>query len=164
MYTFHVSDACVERTYAEICQAYELVFRRLELDVKKAVASVGAMGGSKSHEYHILSDVGEDKIVVCPTCGQAASVDVFENASGERLPLNQQTLCELVKCGSGGKTTRVEEKLEEKRAIECGHTFVLNDRYTKHIPIKIGNHKQVIMGCYGIGVSRLMQVCVEVRL
>lgn len=157
MYTFHASEECVEKTYAEVCRAYETIFKRLELNVKKAVASVGAMGGSKSHEYHILSDVGEDKILVCEKCGQAASMDVFD----ESKKPTQSGLCQLVKCNQDSSSD-TSELPGPKRAIECGHTFVLGERYTKQIPVKIGGITKILMGCYGIGVSRLMQACVEV--
>lgn len=155
MYTFHLNEECVEKTYTDICKAYETIFKRLELNVKKAVAAVGAMGGTKSHEYHLLCEVGEDKIVVCEKCGQAASVDVFD----PNKSTSQQTLCQLVKCGKQADGTKL---YKPERAIECGHTFVLGDRYTKQIPIKISKDSRVLMGCYGIGVSRLMQACVEV--
>lgn len=165
MYSFHVNEQSLEKTYAEVCKAYETIFKRLELDVKKAVASVGAMGGSKSHEYHLLCEVGEDKIVVCEKCGQSASVDLFDNNGGDKTLISQQALCQVIKCArsstsSGDHSTA---PVVERRAVECGHTFVLGDRYTQKIPIQISKFNRVIMGCYGIGVSRLMQACVEVR-
>ena len=156
MYTFHLSESCVEKTYEEVCKSYERVFKRLELDIKKAKASVGAMGGVRSHEYHVLSEVGEDKIFVCEKCGKASSLELFSTNN-----IGQNDLCTGLKCENEcGKST--ESQLEPKRAIECGHTFILGDRYTKQIPIPIQKEQKILMACYGIGVSRLMQACVEV--
>lgn len=156
MYTFHLSESCVEKTYEEVCKSYERVFKRLELDAKKAKASVGAMGGVRSHEYHVLSEVGEDKIFVCEKCGKASSLELFSTNS-----IGQKEMCAGLQCECGKKIDN-ESQLEPKRAIECGHTFILGDRYTKQIPIPIQKDRKVLMACYGIGVSRLMQACVEV--
>lgn len=159
MYTFHLSETCVQKTYDQVCKAYEQIFTRLELDVKKAVASVGTMGGSKSHEYHIESPIGEDKIIVCRKCSKAASIDLFEATEGDKIT-SQKSLCQIIKCNNALEPTELAQTYSDppKRCIECAHTFILGDRYTKQIPI---DSKSVIMGCYGIGVSRLMQSCVE---
>jgi prolyl-tRNA synthetase len=78
MYSFHLSQECVEKTYAEVCKAYEAVFDRLDLKYNKVSASVGAMGGQKSHEFHVESEVGEDKIFSCPNCQKSVSIEFFK--------------------------------------------------------------------------------------
>lgn len=166
MYTFHLNETCMEETYEEICNAYKRIFDRLELDVKRTVASVGQMGGSKSEEFHMLTEVGEDKIFVCECCGKSASLELIENGGhGDKQSLQavtQARLCHAAKCGQ--QANCMNKEIRPKRAIECGHTFILGDRYTKQIPISVQGGQHVLMACYGIGVSRLMQVCVEVLL
>lgn len=162
MYTFHLDDECVNQTYSDICQAYETIFTRLDLNYRKAEASVGSMGGKKSHEYHVESPIGEDQIFICSKCSKAVSVDLINKPDKK---IKQEDLCQLVHCGKGEKlATGSDHVIKSKRCIEIGHTFILNDRYTKQIPIEIEKTKSksnVLMGCYGIGVSRLVQACVE---
>jgi prolyl-tRNA synthetase len=156
MYSFHTSESCVEETYEQVCKAYETIFDRLELNYKKAVASTGSMGGSKSHEYHIESEIGEDKIFECKICSKSISSDLVDS----NKPVKQSDLCSKLRCSNQG----IDEKspiLKEKRCIEIGHTFILGDRYTKCFPINLNEKQNITMGCYGIGVSRLMQACVE---
>jgi len=155
MYSFHTSEPCVEETYEQVCKAYETIFDRLELNYKKAAASTGSMGGSKSHEYHIESEIGEDKIFECETCSKSISSDLIDI----NQPVKQCDLCTKLNCSKEG----VNEKstMKPKRCIEIGHTFILGDRYTKCFPINLIQKQNITMGCYGIGVSRLMQACVE---
>jgi prolyl-tRNA synthetase len=160
MYTFHLNEASVEETYADVCKAYEAIFTRLDLNYRKTIASVGSMGGKKSHEYHLESEIGEDQIFVCDACSKAISVDLLDKDADKKL-VEQGQLCELVKCGI--KEIR-QGTCESRKCIEIGHTFILNDRYTKQIKIELARPQastNVLMGCYGIGVSRLMQACVE---
>lgn len=162
MYTFHTSDSCVEQTYSEVCKAYETIFDRLSLSYKKAVASVGSMGGKRSHEYHVESPIGEDKIYVCENCNSALSTDLVDAESQKSM--DQRSLCKLLTCcdETSLKHADLNRKLEQKKCIEIGHTFILGDRYTKFFPIDLDKkNTNVAMGCYGIGVSRLMQACVE---
>jgi prolyl-tRNA synthetase len=141
----------------DVCTAYETIFDRLSLKYRKAAASVGAMGGKRSHEYHIESKIGEDKIFTCPSCGQSASQDLAQNK--DQSFIENKELCEIIKCGC--KPTAA--KIEHSKCIEIGHTFILGDRYTKVFPVELPNDKnsKIAMGCYGIGVSRLMQACIE---
>ena len=157
MYTFHLSEKCVEKTYSDVCKAYETIFDRLDVPYLKTSASVGAMGGSKSHEYHVKSEIGEDRVFTCPNCKKSISADLVTESNSDKIELNK--LCELLKCGNECRTSN--KIIESQNCIEVGHTFILGDRYTKYFPIKSG--KDVVMGCYGIGVSRLMQACVESR-
>lgn len=161
MYSFHTSESCVEKTYSDVCKAYETIFERLDLNYKKAVASVGSMGGKRSHEYHVESPIGEDKIYVCQNCNNSISADLIPDLENKKL--DQKTLCNLIGCcdASSLKEEDLNKNIEFKKCIEIGHTFILGDRYTNIFPIDLDKKEKVIMGCYGIGVSRLIQACVE---
>jgi prolyl-tRNA synthetase len=65
MYTFDVSEEAATATYHEVCEAYESIFRTLSLPVMRVNAATGNIGGSLSHEYHVVSPVGEDTLVLC---------------------------------------------------------------------------------------------------
>lgn len=160
MYSFHLSEDTVRPYYDKICDAYENVFKKLNLNYIKAQASVGAMGGSMSHEFHIESKSGEDKVFQCPTCNKGLSKDLVE---ADSTIISQSTLCEKLSCSHQDNKN---SKIEAKTCIEIGHTFVLGNRYTKVFPIETSQTKgknDITMGCYGIGVSRLIQACVDSR-
>jgi prolyl-tRNA synthetase len=165
MYSFHLSDSCVEKTYDEVCKSYEAIFNRLDLNYKKVNASVGAMGGKKSHEYHIESEVGEDKVYSCLKCSKSISADLINEKITNNEPFRQEDLCRLTDCCNELNNNQV---LDHKRCIEIGHTFILGDRYTKCFPIDLvrngkenSKNNNIVMGCYGIGVSRLLQASVD---
>jgi prolyl-tRNA synthetase len=152
MYTFHLTSECVEKTYNEVCKAYESFFSRLNLNYKKVAASVGSMGGRLSHEYHVESAIGEDTIFTCTHCGESISSDLIESKEN----INQEHLCKAIKsCNNKLEDTIFKKNVGHQKCIEIGHTFILGDRYTKFFPINLKNmkeNKSVIMGCYGIGI------------
>ncbi|CAF0894463.1 unnamed protein product [Brachionus calyciflorus] len=161
MYTFHTSEESVEQTYNDVCKAYETIFDRLNLEYKKATASCGSMGGKLSHEYHVQASVGEDKIFTCKNCSKSISIDLISEENQKNLKQNE--LCSVINCSN---ELNLNEKNSSKvikyeKCIEIGHTFVLGDRYTKFFKVNLEKSSNVVMGCYGIGVSRLMQACVE---
>lgn len=75
-YSFHTSSESLDAEYDRFYQAYENIYRRVGVPEVIAVASdTGMMGGSGAHEFMLLCDAGEDKIVVCP-CGYRANMEV----------------------------------------------------------------------------------------
>ena len=75
LYTFDVDLPSAERTYAAVCTADDRIFARLSLPVIKAQADTGNIGGVSSHEYHVLTPIGEDTIQLCESCGYAANAE-----------------------------------------------------------------------------------------
>ncbi len=146
LYSFHSSYEDLEKFYERVVDAYFNIFRRCGLSkVIKALASTGSIGGSFSHEFLVEAEVGEDKVKVCLNCNQAVNIEYAE--VGET-------------CNECGKD------FEIKKAIELGHTFKLGDLYSKKCQSYFidsdGNKKPYIMGCYGIGVGRILGVLAEI--
>ncbi|RWS28549.1 putative proline--tRNA ligase-like protein [Leptotrombidium deliense] len=144
LYTFDVDEQAANETYDKVCQSYDRLFKRLKLDVIKVEATTGLIGGKHSHEYHILADVGEDEILMCEKCRTGFNAELSD----------QDKVCRC--CG---------EQLVSKRAIELGHTFLLGTRYSEPFDLKIQSsegHSYVQMGCFGLGVSRILAASVEV--
>ena len=144
-YSLHITAAGLERAYEEQANAYRKIFRRVGLgDVAMVESSTGLMGGKKAHEFMCFLDVGEDTVAVCGDCGYSANVDVAGDA-------------ELCSCCGG--------TLERKRGVEVGNIFQLGTRYTDALGVTVtdasGEQRSVIMGSYGIGVSRLLACLVE---
>ena len=78
-YSFHRNEESLDETYKDICDAYTRIFERCALTFRPVEAATGAIGGSHSHEFMVLSDTGESEIIVCQ-CGYAATDERAEGA------------------------------------------------------------------------------------
>lgn len=131
-----------------MCTVFENIFRRLELPVHKVKASAGVMGGDQTHEYHYFSESGEDTIFKCRNCGSAGNKELFPD---------QQNV-ECFECGG--------TQLEKHSGVEMGQVFNLGLTYSEPFSVRVTSAgekaaKPVSMGCYGIGVSRVLEVMAE---
>ena len=77
-YSFHLSHECLGKTYQVMYDAYARIFTRLGLRFRAVDADTGAIGGSASHEFHVLADSGEDAIAVSNQSEYAANVEMAE--------------------------------------------------------------------------------------
>ncbi|MEI8010721.1 MAG: proline--tRNA ligase [Candidatus Nitrotoga sp.] len=77
-YSFHANFECLEETYRRMYGTYTRIFTRLGLQFRAVAADTGAIGGSGSHEFHVLADSGEDALAFCPTSDYAANVELAE--------------------------------------------------------------------------------------
>lgn len=77
-YSFHASFDSLEQTYRVMYETYSRIFTRLGLQFRAVAADTGAIGGSGSHEFHVLADSGEDGLAFCPTSDYAANVELAE--------------------------------------------------------------------------------------
>jgi prolyl-tRNA synthetase len=92
-YSFHLDHACLEKTYWVMHEAYSRIFTRLGLDFRPVLADTGSIGGSTSHEFHVLAESGEDAIAFSDDSDYAANVELAETvdqrdqrpASSEKL-------------------------------------------------------------------------------
>lgn len=147
MYSFHEDESGLDQFYARVERAYENVWRRLGIaDITLKTYASGGSFARFSHEYQMLCDVGEDVIYVCEKCRVAVNKEIFE----------EQNTCP--ECGN--------KDLVEKKAIEVGNIFKLKTRFSDAFHFTYADKGQqkkfVHMGCYGIGISRLMGALVEV--
>jgi prolyl-tRNA synthetase len=153
LYTFDRSVEDAMATYKDVRSAYDKIFAELRLPVLVAEASSGDMGGDLSHEYHLVSAAGEDDVAHCPSCGYTANTEVAKAGTGESV--RDGAACPA--CPSG--------TLALRKAVELGHTFFLGTRYSAPLELRLeipgqGN-QNLQMGCYGIGVSRLVAAAAE---
>jgi prolyl-tRNA synthetase len=77
-YSFHAGEDSLDATYQVMYAAYSRIFTRLGLKFRAVAADTGAIGGSGSHEFHVLADSGEDAIAFCPDSDYAANVEMAE--------------------------------------------------------------------------------------
>jgi len=146
LYSFHRDEKDLEEYYQRALQAYQKIFNRCGLDALVTEASGGSFS-KYSHEFQVLTEFGEDVIYYCEKCHYAQNREIAE-------------------CTTGQKCTKCGGKIQEGKAIEVGNIFQLKTKYST--PFKLdyvdqdGKVKPVIMGCYGIGPSRVMGAIVEI--
>ena len=106
-YSFHADLADLQREYRNMYDTYTRIFSRLGLRFRAVAADTGAIGGTGSHEFHVLADSGEDAIAYCPESDYAANIELAEalapatsrKAAAEhmhRVPTPGRTRCEEV--------------------------------------------------------------------
>lgn len=147
MYSFHEDQADFDRFYAIAKQAYLRVYDRLGLDARVTEASGGSFTEKISYEFMVLTDAGEDDIHYCDTCDYCVNAEIA-NIDGEAI---------CPKCEQGS--------LRTARASEVGNVFDLGQKYGRDFDLgfidRDGKKQFPIMGCYGVGITRLMGVIVE---
>ncbi|MDG1663885.1 MAG: proline--tRNA ligase [Pseudomonadales bacterium] len=77
-YSFHASQTCMEKSYTSMYEAYSTIFSRIGLNFRAVLADTGSIGGSASHEFHVLADSGEDDIAFSDGSNYAANVELAE--------------------------------------------------------------------------------------
>jgi prolyl-tRNA synthetase len=148
LYSFHLSQKDLDEYYEKAKAAYKNIFNRSGLGEKTFVTFASGGSFSKySHEFQTLTEAGEDIIYICGKCN---------------LAINKEIRHETPKCPDcQGSDFR------EAKAVEVGNIFKLGTKYSGPFDLKVrdekGEMKPVIMGCYGIGLQRLMGTIVEVH-
>jgi prolyl-tRNA synthetase len=91
-YSFHLTDESLQKTYDDMYKAYSRIFERLGLDYRPVIADTGSIGGSHSHEFHVLASSGEDAIAFSDSSDYAANVEMAEALApaGERPAATQK--------------------------------------------------------------------------
>lgn len=145
-YSFDRDEEGMKKNYELMYEAYNKIFIRCGLNPLILKADSGAMGGDMSHEFMVSAPIGEDNILICNNCNFYSKSDE-SHIDGMDCPKCQK------------------EKLKIQTAIELGHIFQLGTKYSKAQNALFldedGKQKPVIMGCYGIGVSRLIAAIIE---
>jgi len=146
-YSFHADEQDFNKYYEKMKKAYEKIFARVGLNAIETEASGGSFSDF-SHEYQVITESGEDEIIYCPGGDYSANTEVAKAKEGQECSL-----------GHG--------PLKKAKSIEVGNIFPLKTKFSQIFNLtykdKEGVEKLVIMGCYGIGVSRLLGSIVEVH-
>jgi len=145
-YSFSESDEDLDIWYKKFSQAYIDIFARCGLDTKIVSSDVGQIGGDEADEFMVMSEVGEDTITYCTSCSYAANQEHSGLEDGDKCP----------ECGG---------TIETAKGIEVGNIFKLGTKYSEPMGAKFidrdGKPKPIIMGCYGLGISRTLMASVE---
>ena len=151
-YSFDIDEKGLVKSYGKMKDAYISIFDEIGLDYRIVKADSGNIGGDVSEEFHILADSGEDLIAVSNSSDFAANVEVLNY---DKDPSELE----------GKKSPDGKGKLKIKRGIEVGHIFQLGQKYSQAMNVGVkdmnGNSIHPFMGCYGIGVSRIVAAAIE---
>jgi prolyl-tRNA synthetase len=138
-YSFDIDEEGLNINYEKMLMAYQDIFKECGLKFIMTEADPGAMGGSVSHEFMVLAAIGEDTLYSCKECAKFLK--------------------------SPGSCPQCKKSLSEEKMIEVGHIFKLGTKYSlgqeAYYLGSNGQRQPIIMGCYGIGVSRLLPAIVE---
>lgn len=146
LYSFHRDEKDLDDYYKKVSDAYFKIFERCGIKNKTYLTLASGGTFSKySHEFQTLAKAGEDTIYICQKCD---------------LAINKEIKNDTPKCPNcGGKD------FKEEKAIEVGNIFKLGTKYSSPFDLKFrdsdAQEKMVVMGCYGIGLSRLIGAVVE---
>lgn len=148
MYSFARTQQEHDELYERAAEAYHRIYERLGIgDITYRTAADGGIFTERfSDEFQAISDIGEDTIYLDEEKRFAVNEEVYTDENLAKLGLDKS-------------------KLVEKKAIEVGNIFPLETKYTDALDVyytdENGNKQQIIMGCYGVGISRLMGVLAE---
>ena len=131
-------------------KVYQKIFDRIGLDYRIVSADSGSIGGDKSEEFHVLADSGEDTLAFSDKSDFAINIELLDEKDPKKI--------------SGMSSPDGNGKLNLKKGIEVGHIFELGTKYSKAMGLTVQKDnvlKDIFMGCYGIGVSRIIAAAVE---
>ena len=152
-YSFNIDEACLQSTYLTMRNTYKNILERIGLDYKIVAADSGAIGGDASEEFHVLAETGEDTIAISSESEFAINTELLLKEGEDISSLEG-------KPSPDGKGT-----IQIKKGIEVGHIFKLGKVYAEDMKANVLNNEgkasTLHMGCYGVGVSRLVAAAIE---
>ena len=150
LYSFDQDEEGLNKTYDKVKKAYFDAFEELNLDLVAVAADNGTIGGTRSEEMMVISESGEDTILYDGKVG--LNTEVLEKENYQEYLKKEYNITNIA-------------NLNRLKAIELGHIFALGTKYSESMNVKyIDQNNQVkpfYMGCYGIGVSRVLGVIYE---
>jgi len=152
-YSFNLDEDSLKDTYLGMRNAYKRILGRIGLEYKIVKADSGAIGGEVSEEFHVLAENGEDMIAISDASEFAINTELLLKEGEDIASLEGQPSPD----GAGN--------IIIKKGIEVGHIFQLGKVYTEAMQVNVqsqeGRAVDLFMGCYGIGVSRLVAAAIE---
>ena len=152
-YSFNLNEESLNESYLTMKNTYKKILNRLGLKFKIVKADSGAIGGDVSEEFHVLAENGEDTIAVSDSSDFAINTELLLEEGDDLNSLEG-------KPSPDGKGI-----IQIKKGIEVGHIFQLGKVYADAMKANVLDHegqaRSLFMGCYGIGVSRLVAAAIE---
>ena len=149
-YSFSLDEDSMHDIYSNMKKIYKNIFDLIGLDYKIVSADSGSIGGDKSEEFHVLANSGEDTLAFSNESDFAINIELLDEKDPDKI--------------EGMNSPDGKGKLSLKKGIEVGHIFELGTKYSKAMNLKVQKDNKlqdVFMGCYGIGVSRIVAAAIE---
>lgn len=150
-YSFDKSEEDMNKTYNLMHQAYLNIFKRLGIKIIPTVSDNGTMGGKVSEEFQAITNLGEDKILYDEKENIGINKEVLEFDNKDEF-LEQLGIKDI-------------DSLKEYSAVELGNNFQLGTKYSDAMKLYFkdenGNDRPYYMGCYGIGLGRIIACLIE---
>ena len=149
-YSFSLDEDSMHDIYSNMKRIYKNIFDLIGLDYKIVSADSGSIGGDKSEEFHVLANSGEDTLAFSNESDFAINIELLDEKDPDKI--------------EGMNSPDGKGKLSLKKGIEVGHIFELGTKYSKAMNLKVQKDNKlqdVFMGCYGIGVSRIVAAAIE---
>ncbi len=150
-YSFDKTEEDMNKTYNLMHKAYMNIFKRLGIKIIPTVSDNGTMGGKVSEEFQAITNLGEDQILYDEVNDIGINKEVLEFDNKDEF-LSQLGVKDLT-------------SLKEYNAVELGNNFQLGTKYSESMNLYYqdsdGNNKPYYMGCYGIGLGRIIACLIE---
>lgn len=112
-YSFDIDEKGLDNSYKDMYNAYKKIFTRLGINYKIVKSDTGLMGGLLSEEFQAITDIGEDKLVLCDSCGYASNVDIAKTTLLTKESDEEVKIRELIKTPGAGSIKDVADLLDE---------------------------------------------------
>ncbi len=148
LYSFHSSQIDFKNYYKVVIKSYLKILKRCGFSAILTEASGAGFTREYTHEFQVLAKGGEDTVIYCSKHHFAQNKEIAKLKKGNRCPI-------------------CKRNLKEGKSIEVGNIFPLGTKYSKDLNAyfidRDGKRKLIIMGCYGIGTTRIMGAIIEVH-
>jgi prolyl-tRNA synthetase len=144
-YSFHIEDSCLQETYQKMYDAYCNIFSRMGLDFRAVIADSGSIGGSHSHEFHVLAESGEDAIAFSNSSDYAANVEMAAAVAPEKAQASGAQ--QEVKDGKGKDFNAILKSVEvsPENAVKVVVVKAANDTDSKGEAVESDNWVALIL-------------------
>ena len=155
-YSFDLNEEGMNKSYQAMKECYKKIFDEIGFDYKIVKADSGAIGGNMSEEFHVLADSGEDTLVFNDK-DFSSNVELLDKSLKREIEKKMEE-------NDLNQIDSIYGKLSIKKGIEVGHIFELGNKYSENMSLSVqhdNGQKILEMGCYGIGVSRIVAAAIE---
>lgn len=153
-YSFDKTEKEMINTYNKMHEVYLKIFNRIGINIIPTVSDNGVIGGKIAEEFQAITELGEDLILYDRNQNIGINKEVLDYENRDEY-LNQLNISDI-------------SKLEEYKSVEIGNNFQLGTKYSEVMNLyyvdEFGENKPYYMGCYGIGVGRILATLIENNL
>ena len=155
-YSFDLDEDGMNKSYQSMKECYQKIFDEIGFEYKIVKADSGAIGGNMSEEFHVIADSGEDTLVFNDS-DFSSNIELLDETLKKEIESK-------IEANDLSDIDSELGKLTIKKGIEVGHIFELGTKYSQSMGLSVqhdNTQKVIEMGCYGIGVSRIVAAAIE---